>query len=82
MKPGIRYEYRTLKVTVGRRRARGDSYLAGYLERAVPLYSLTMQQGLFGTSVGFSEISHPAVFIDYTAWCCNSAIITYISWLI
>ena len=36
MKPGIRYEYRSPKYTVGRRRARGDSHLAGDLEREVP----------------------------------------------
>ena len=63
MKPGIRYEYSTPKATVGRRRARGDSHLAGGIERAVPLYSLTMQQGLLGTSVGFNEIKLTTSYI-------------------
>ena len=50
MKPGIQYEFRSAKVTVGSRLARGgrghfDSHPAGDLERAVPLFSWTMQQG-------------------------------------
>ena len=59
MKPGIRYEYRTPKVTVGRRRARGEAIWPVTSNGQFPLYSLTMQQGLLGTSVGFNEISRP-----------------------
>ena len=51
MKLGKRNEWRLPKVNVSRRPApdrRGhcDSHLAGDLEPAVPLYSLTWQQGL------------------------------------
>ena len=51
MKLGTRNEWRPPKVNISRRLAPGrrghcDSHLAGDLEPAVPLYSLTWQQGL------------------------------------
>ena len=46
MKPGIRNEWRPPKVNVCRRPAPGSRDMAGDLEPAVPLYSLTWQQGL------------------------------------
>ena len=74
MKLGIRNEKRPPFAVAESPAAEGHSHLAGDLELSVPLYSLTLKQGLLVPLLVIAKLS-PAVFIDCTARYFNSAII-------
>ena len=81
MKPGIRYEYRTPKITVGRRRARGAAIWPVTSNGQFRCIRWQCNRVFWVPLLVLTTFLIPLSSLTIQRGVCNSAIITYISWL-